>query len=959
MTFVADERGRVPFALIAALLLVSSLTYTSGLVHEEPEDPVAPELIADSTQEARIQLGSVARAADHAAANDPLVSVATTPLGRVLADEPFERSLELRIAVRARDTIRANRSAAGVTAAVSVPPITDEAAARQALREVAITHLDGHRYRVTLENVSVTVRRDGRVIDRDVVTLETTVALPSMTVHQRAQTFERRLSANPVEPGLNRALTARLFAIAWVRGYMQYGGAPISNVVANRHVGVMTNDALVEQQVAVFGRADPDSRRGVARAAADVAVADGVSGMESAVSSAMGPSNESGKPAGAGSLGAIDTPSVMEDDHEFDVDRRADGAFIDFVDADGIDRALDSAYRATVHPETTVRRTGIERTDEGERPEEGSKRFSFTTSDRRVSGRDKTIGDGSTVLEYDRTVTTTETEHTYWTVNGTFAGTTSTETERTYDVSIAVQCRYDRPRAAPFGRVEPRCPFDGAERADLEDAASTAMSSRFGGVDTVARRAVSSDRSYSWRTVRVEPSAATREEVYQSTAALRDEVRAIDVSLDPKSMASTANPASELAGTIDRRHDRLVDAPSTYDSAAAVATSTARDRYLETLEGDLSAHSSSFAAMQESLGDAMASRSVPDDPPADEPDALPPIAAAVSAEPRYLSLETERGSPPLAARNLNVFTVPYNDAADAATGAIGGDDDSTSFASATSTLVATDRVLETEDDPQLRADRRRLRQGIKSSLATIRNEQRRALATGTSLTSREASRAVDRGYRRHDSVAERAQAVVVGSIATDIAAELPPSVSPIERDRALVELRATTTAVRSDESVRLHESAVASATDRLRPHVEEGVEQSVRVGTHRAVTAGKKRAMRSAAAKIPAGLPLTPVPGQWYATANVWVVSVRGGYDRFTVAAPRSTPAYDPNGTVSYERESAPVTLDVDGDGIDEHLGRNEPIELSVDTGVFVIVPPGKSGVGDTDGTADEQSPGW
>jgi hypothetical protein len=959
VTFVADERGRVPFALIAALLLVSSLTYTSGLVHEEPADPVAPELIADSTQEARIQLGSVARAADHAAANDPLVSVANTPLGRVLADDPFERALELRIAVRAREAIRANRSAGGVTATVSVPPIADEAAARRVLREVAITHLEGDRYRVTLENVSVTVRRDGRVVERDVVTLETTVALPSMTVHQRAQTFERRLSANPVEPGLNRGLTARLFAIAWVRGYMQYGGAPISNVVANRHVGVMTNDALVEQQVAAFGRADPDSRRGVARAAADVAVADGVSGMESAISSAMRPSDEAANPTGASSLGAIDTPSVMADDHEFDVDRRADNAFIDFVDADGIDRALNSAYRASVRPETSVRRTGIQRTDDGKRPENGTRRYSFTTSDRRVSDRDKTTGHGSTVLEYDRTVTTTETEHTYWTVNGTFAGTTSTETERTYDVSIAVQCRYDRPHEAPPGRVVSRCPFDGAERAALEDEAATAMAARFGGVDTIARRAVSADRSSSWRPIRIEPSAATRESVYESTAALRDEVRAVDVSADPASMASTANPASQMARTIDRRHERLVDAPRTYDSAAAVATFTARDRYLGTLNGDLSEQSSSFAAIQDSLGDAMASHSVPADPPVDDPDALPPIAASVSAEPRYLSLETERGSPPLAARNLNVFTVPYNDAADAVSGTIGGDDESTSFASATSTLVATDRVLESEDDPQLRSERRRLRRGIDASLATIRDEQRRALVTGTALSSREASRVVDRGYRRHETVAEQAQAVVDGSIATDIAEELPSTVSSTDRDRALVELRTTTTAVRSDESVRLHESAVASATERLRPHVEEGVEQSVRVGTHRAVTAGKKRAMRSAAAQIPAGLPLTPVPGQWYATANVWVVSVRGGYDRFTVNAPRSTPAYGSNGTVSYVRESAPVTLDVDGDGVDETLGRNEPIELSADTGVFVIVPPGKSGVGDTDGTADEQSPGW
>ena len=72
MTFASDDRGRVPFSLIAALLLVTSLTYTSGLVHEAPEEPVTPRVVEEATQEARIQLGTVARSADRAAANEPV-----------------------------------------------------------------------------------------------------------------------------------------------------------------------------------------------------------------------------------------------------------------------------------------------------------------------------------------------------------------------------------------------------------------------------------------------------------------------------------------------------------------------------------------------------------------------------------------------------------------------------------------------------------------------------------------------------------------------------------------------------------------------------------------------------------------------------------------------------------------------------------------------------------------------
>lgn len=766
------------------------------------------------------------------------------------------------------------------------------------------------------------------------------------------------MSAGVTDPGLERGLTARLFALAWVRGYAQYGGAPISNVVANRHVGVLANDALVDQQAAAFGRADPESRRGVAQAGADVAVADGVDGMESLVSAEMGPQDDEAKPEGASSLGAIDTPSVMDDSQEYDVGHGADEAFVDFVDGRGLDDALAAAYRARIRPEATARQTDYTVRHDGNPPANGTPRFSHTATDRTVEGDDRTAGRGSSVLRYERTVTVTETEYTYWTVNRSVVGTTSTERERTYDVSIAVQCRYDAPDV-PGGRVTRRCPFEGAARTDLEDEATRAIAARFGGADSIAEAAVRGDPSYRWRSVSIDPPESAREQAYASTAALRDEVRDVDVEVESASMASTANPASRLSETVHRRHDGLVAAPTSYRSAATVAEYVARERYLDALADDLDDHSSTFAGMQDALGDVMADHAVPSESPSAEPDRLPPIASSVDADPRYLSLEAERGSPNLAARNVNVFTVPYGDAGDSVAGLVGEDDGSASLSTATSTLVATNRALTEEGDPQVRAEHDRLREAIGHSLDAVRDEQRRALRRSAGLSRAEANRAVDAGYDRHGTVAARATAVVDETISTDIATSLPETLSDSERDRARVAVRVATTEAREDESVRLDESTVSAATDRLRPHVRECVDQAVRVGTHRAVSEGKRRAMRSAAAEIPAGVPLTPVPGQWYATANVWVVSVEGGYDRFTVETPRATPIHGDDGTVAYVRESAPVTLDVDGDGVEETLGRNEPIELSADTRVVVVVPPGPSGVGDTNGIADERSPGW
>jgi len=111
---------------------------------------------------------------------------------------------------------------------------------------------------------------------------------------------------------------------------------------------------------------------------------------------------------------------------------------------------------------------------------------------------------------------------------------------------------------------------------------------------------------------------------------------------------------------------------------------------------------------------------------------------------------------------------------------------------------------------------------------------------------------------------------------------------------------------------------------------------------------------------VPSGLPVAPVPGYWYATLNVWDVSVRGAYERFTVRAPTgsATPG-DADGSVAYTRQNRTVTLDVDADGDPERLGRTTRVSFETGTVVVVVVPPGPPGVGDTDGNSDERSPGW
>jgi hypothetical protein len=110
---------------------------------------------------------------------------------------------------------------------------------------------------------------------------------------------------------------------------------------------------------------------------------------------------------------------------------------------------------------------------------------------------------------------------------------------------------------------------------------------------------------------------------------------------------------------------------------------------------------------------------------------------------------------------------------------------------------------------------------------------------------------------------------------------------------------------------------------------------------------------------VPAGVPVTPVPGYWYATVNAWTVEVRGRYARFVARAAGGTPADAPNATVAYVREDARATLDVDGDDEPEVFGHSTPVSFRVRTAVVVVVPPGGSGVGDRVGDAVQASPGW
>jgi len=471
-------------------------------------------------------------------------------------------------------------------------------------------------------------------------------------------------------------------------------------------------------------------------------------------------------------------------------------------------------------------------------------------------------------------------------------------------------------------------------------------------------------------------------------AELRDSVRNLSVTVERAALATGANPPAELAAELRSRRASLVDAPNRYDGVADRARVAARaayvDRTIRLLDRQAEAVDDTQAAFGDALGDlgpvggdrlrelVEVARAV--DQPGRHVVAADggPMALRVDGAPAYLTTEPVDHDRvpavgggdayhPLVARNENAITVPYGDAAERIVDEVVDDTTRVDLRTAAKTLRQTDRALDAVDDDELVTSRANLRAAVRRALRNATADTAAELAAATDLSQRESQAVVRRGLARWDSTADRALAMANGSAAAPIAeaaaARGDTPAAPAWRDRVRTRLRVATAATMEDRSVRPPEGPVRDAASGLRTVARSRLKDGVEDGLRGAGDRARKRLARARTA-VPAGVPVTPVPGYWYATANAWQVAVGGRYARFTVRTGRDSPAV-PGGSVAYSRDGSAVALDVDGDGERERLGRSTRVSFEASTTVLVAVPPGKSGVGDVDGERTEESPGW
>jgi len=983
MNFADDDRARVPFALVGVVLLVASATAAAALAgHDPAPDRTRGDRAVERAETgANVVLASASRTALSAAARNPVVSPADTRYGAAIDPErPFRESLALRVYARTERALRSVEATAGrVTASVTLPRVQTTEDAERAIDAVHVERLDDSLVRVTLTGVRVVLRRDGRVVSRRQTNVSTTVHSPVLALHDRVERFERLLARDAFAgPGLDRRVTDLLHRVVWLRGPLQYAGLPVSNVLANRHVELATNRALLSLQEAAFGRRDDAGSGAYRRARTRVGLRDVVAAAETdATDRATEVLTRSGAPEAPVKVAlssASDVAKAAGQTVPVGVNATADRAFVSFADGVGrrtLDGTLRAAYATTVRRSVDATHLDTTTTRSGTVPENWSLEDTrHDTETRVVANVDAATpsSDGRTVSTHGRRVVVTErTTREY--VDGDREQTVVETRRETFRVTVSLQYEMTpvpRTPAADGAQVvlDASAEHVGERVRDRIAACATRVLLATTSVDALARRAVDGTVYTQERLVHPRIPRAVRERAYQTAARLRDRARNVTENVSTRALASGRVPVEALRSRVLGLHE----ASDAYDSAADRAVAAVSERYVGDVAVRLAERRADGALSN--VGDTLGDRGLERPPDATTPDAEAGPVASVDGAPAYLTLGevTPEVAPvdsayhPLAARNVNWFTVPHGDAAQAVLSrALTDPPERARLGTAGQALRAANRTLTAADNRTLRQRRDDLQSAVREGVSVAGSAYRGVLAASNlSFTAAERRAATRAAFARWGRLDARARAIANGSAARAVAEEAASiaDASPLQRDRLASRFRAAAPTVAQRGSVRVAAGVVSAAAESARRVGRIVAENALsEAGSVTAKRAAKRLGVADVGS-VPAGLPLAPVPGFWYATTNAWSVSLRGEWARFTVHASGGSPVGPGNGT-AYVRESGQVSFDVNGDGRLDRVGRNERLSFEVEATIGVVVPAGPRGVGDVDGDSDEQSPGW
>jgi len=989
--------ARVPFALLGVVLLVGSLTLAGTLQQPAATEPDVERAMDRASAETQSALRDAAVSAARQAALDPVTARAETPYGRVLdSSAPFRDSLRVRLYLRASETLRSlSRGRGEVRVAASLPAIESPADLRAAKQRVSIERAgpDGTAMRVRIANVTLTATRAGRVVGTRTVSPTLVVPSPALAVHDRVDRYERRLNAGPLDPGLGRRLTARLYPIVWARGYAQYGGAPIENVLANRHISLMTNGGILSLQRNVFGHSDPVGRDALARATVEAGIRDLLAGTNFTGRAYLTEAHDAVGLTPAPEE-ALDTarvePAVRPNGTvTVGVNGTAERVFVGSLDV--LDETLKETYSERVRLRQRVHHVESRRISE---PDDPGPEWGVVDTETRTSVSVRngdpgpahaTPGTGNHVIAvHGRTVVETHTTVYRWIGPLGRKTTTTGQTVDEYAVTFTLSGNHSRGHAPvrPIESVHDRGgPFGGPNLEDVPGRARERLVDSRGGLDRLAARAVGGQHVGASAVVYGDRPDGLADWVYMDLVALRERARNVSMETTHGDIATfRSNPPAVLAAKLRDRRAELVEDPERYPNVAERARVAARTEYLDRLIREFEERARDRSDSTGRLREELSRWDRPGDPierlragyerrhQRADPEPLPGLRMRVDAEPAYLtrsSLDHDTVQPiapgasehPLVTRNWNVMSLPYGDAVDSLLGAILRRPQTTRLRTAAQTLRTAERTDDAHDVDTARLEQQ-VRDGTQSGLSAARD----TLAS-FDLGDRSSRRAVvAAGMARWETPGARALAVTNGSAAAAIHAAAVErwagELDAPDRDRLAIRLGQNIQRATAQGDARPVEPAVNESARALRSHLQDEIGKVLKNTVAETARVTIEDRLGGSLGRLPAGLPVAPAPGFWYATINLWRVEVAGEYARFTVRVPRGTPD-DPGAQLHYVRESGRVELDVDGDGSPERLGRTTRVRFRTGTEVAIAVPPGPQGVGDVDGNGVEESAGW
>ncbi len=989
---------RIPFALLGVVLLLGSGTLVGTLQEPTVTDPDVERAMDRASAETQTALREAATSAARDAARDPVIARADTAYGQVLdRSAPFRDALRIRLYLRARETLGAISNRRGdVAVEATLPGIEGPADLRAAKRRVSVERAGpgGTDMRVQIENVTLQATREGRVVGTRSISPTLVVSAPTLAVHDRTERFERRLNAGPLDPGLGRRMTARLYPIVWARGYAQYGGAPIENVLANRHVALSTNSAVLVLQRDVFGHGDPVGRHVLRLAASEAALTDLLAGTDFEAADYLREAHaEVGlTPAPSDSLDSIGSvePTVRPDEIlTVGVNGTADRTFVDSQAILG--ETLRETYSARVRLTQRVRHLGTRQVREPRVPGPGwgvvdsTTRTSVRVTDRDPGPPHPTPGTGTHVLGvHGRTVVRTHTTTYRWMGPGRKTTTTTGRTVERAAVTFTLVGNHSRGHAPvrPIERVHERGgPFDGPNLGDVEGPAYDRVVASRGGLDRLAERATGGEHVGTAAVVYGERPDGLERWVYADLVGLRERVRNISMTTTRGAVATyQSNPPAVLASKLRDRRPDLVESPDRYPNVPQRARIAARTEYVDRLIATLDRRGATRRTNTEKLREILSDSDLPGDPierlqrgydrrhERDPSGRLDGLRMRVDAEPAYLTrsvldhdtvhpIAPGTGEHPLATRNWNVVTVPYGDAVDAILETILGPE-TTRLRTAAQVLRTIERTNESAHAVDPATLEREVRAGTGYGLAAAQ----KTLAE-FDLGTRESRRTtVTDAVSAWETPGTRALAVTNGSAARAIheaaLGRWGGQLTDRSRDLLALRLRYDIRAASTAKRARPRKPTVDGTTNQFREDVRDEIASRIADGAANVTRAKIEDLAGRSLGRLPAGMPVAPAPGFWYATVNIWRVEVAGEYARFTVRVPRGTPD-SPGAQLHYVREAGTVRVDADGDGAPEPIGHTTRVSFRTGTEVAVAVPPGPQGVGDVDGDSIEESPGW